>query len=236
MFSLLLWFFRRRRRPLCVCFFFLFKRESSGRVTGHTPTRNLCFCPFSFCVSPATGLISRFGRASFLSGVLSGCHSGPRAFFGFSRDFSEAFFSDARRQGCFIASRACVVFPLFVLFCSFTPFLEARVGFLAEVGSPSRLFEPKWAERAVPRGALLARRVGPLHSGILTAYFCSHRVTGTPQAFLSGEGAPSLPPQAPFHTHLFLFPAPVFFLLGPSRPSLYGGLLRRLQQSSRRSD
>ena len=138
-------FFRRRRRLFRVCFF-LFKRESSGSNRSH-PHTHLCFCPF--CVSAATGFISRFGRASFPSGVLSGCHSGPRAFFGFSRDFSEAFFSDTRRQGCFFASRACVVFPLFVLFCGFTPFLEARVGFLAEVGSPSRLFQPKWAERVV---------------------------------------------------------------------------------------
>ena len=30
----------------------------------------------------------------------------------------------------------CVVFPRFVLFCGRTLFLEARVGFLAEVGSP----------------------------------------------------------------------------------------------------
>ena len=43
------------------------------------------------------------------------------------------------------------------------------------------------------------------------AYSGSHRVTGTPRASLSGEGALYLPPQALFHTHLFLFPAPGFF-------------------------
>ena len=48
----------------------------------------------------------------------------------------------------------------------------------------------------------------PSISGILTAYSSSHRVTGTPRAFLSGEGALSLPPQALFHTHLCLLPAP----------------------------
>ena len=134
--------FRRRR----VFVFVFLLRETAQVVTGHTPTRTLCSCSFFLSLSPAaTGFISRFGRASFLSRVLSGCHSGPPflAIFGFSRYLggfeitrppSEAPFLDARRQGCFFASCACFCFPLFVLLCGRTPFLVARVGVLAEVG------------------------------------------------------------------------------------------------------
>ena len=107
LFSLLLWFFFADVVVLFVFVSFFLSREKAQVVTGHTPTRT-CVSVLFFCVPAATGFISRFGRASFPSGVLSGCHSGPRAFFGFSRDFSEAFFSDARRQGCFFAS--CALF------------------------------------------------------------------------------------------------------------------------------
>ena len=100
--------------PTSTFLFFFFSREIAQVVIGHTPTRTLCFFFLFLSVSPPhLGLSPVFGRASFPSGVLSGCHSGPRAFFGFSRNFSDALFSDARRQGCFIASRACVAFPLF---------------------------------------------------------------------------------------------------------------------------
>ena len=123
------------------------------------------------------------------------------------------------------------VLPLFVLFCGSTPFLEARAGFLAEVGSPSRLFKflaevgrtgrpsPPLG-RVIPRGALLARRVGL--SGILTAYSSSHRVTETPRAFYLGRGRFPLPPHSgPFsHALVFCFPPQGFFLArdGPWGP------------------
>ena len=100
-------------------FFFFFERDSSGSHRAHPHTHLVFHFLFLVFVPRRVCLFTRFGRASFPSGVLSGCHSGPRAFFGFSRDFSETFLLDARRQGCFFASRACVVFPLFVLFCGF---------------------------------------------------------------------------------------------------------------------
>ena len=98
---------------------FFFERDSSGSHRAHPHTHLVFLFLFLVFVPRRVCLFTRFGRASFPSGVFSGCHSGPRAFFGFSRDFSEACFLDARRQGCFFASRACVVFPLFVLFCGF---------------------------------------------------------------------------------------------------------------------
>ena len=118
--------------------FFFSSREKAQVVTGHTPTRILCFCPFSFCVSAATGFISRFGRASFLA-FCRGAILGPGR-----------FWTRGGRSASLLLV-PCFVFPRFVLFCGSTPFLEARVGFLrlAEVGSPSRLFEPKWAERDI---------------------------------------------------------------------------------------
>ena len=70
-------FFRRRRRPFRV--FFL--RETAQVVTGHTPTRTLHSCFFFLSVSPPQpGLSPVLAVRPFFSGVLSGCHSGPRAF------------------------------------------------------------------------------------------------------------------------------------------------------------
>ena len=216
-------------------FSFSFFREIDQVVTGHTPTRTLCFLSFSFCVPAATGFISRFGRASFLSGVLSGCHSGPRAFFGFSRDFSEACFSDARRQGCFFASCA--------LFC-FSPFRSVlrphtfsrspsrlssrsglpRVGFLSRKGHNIGWSRPPLARVRARGSASRAEGWSPPVSGFLTASFGSHRVTGTPWAFLiRGGGAFSAPSQALFHTHLFP-PQGFFFSFSFLLPSRHASL------------
>ena len=61
-----------------------FSREIDQVVTGHyTPCTFLvlffCFVSPRLCRCP-------FCRASFFPGFLSGCHSGPRALFGFSRN------------------------------------------------------------------------------------------------------------------------------------------------------
>ena len=105
--------------------FSFFQRDRSGSHRAHPHTHLVFFCPFSFCVPAATGFISRFGRASFLSGVLSGCHSGPRAFFGFC-------FSDARRQGCFSASCALFCFSPFRSVLRQHTLLEGRAGAYTE--------------------------------------------------------------------------------------------------------
>ena len=151
---------------------FVFLRETAQVVTGHTPTRTLRSCFFFLSVSPATtGFISRFGCASFLSGVLSGCHSGPRAFWRFLdslgswgglRLLAPVLRPFSRTRGGKGASLLLVLVLFFpFLFCGCTPFLEARVGFLAEVVITGRPSPP--LGRVIPRGALLARRVGPLH-------------------------------------------------------------------------
>ena len=71
--------------PFCFCFCFFQARKL--RVNRTHPTPHSVFF-FLFLCPRRTGLISRFGRASFLAFCMSGCHSGPRAFWrflGFSR-------------------------------------------------------------------------------------------------------------------------------------------------------
>ena len=64
--------------------FFLFcsdvvSRDKAQVVTGHTPHRTFLVCLLFFCPHRAC-VITRSGRASFLSGVLSGCVLGPVRF------------------------------------------------------------------------------------------------------------------------------------------------------------
>ena len=56
-FSLLLWFFSPTSSPFFVFFFFSFLREKAQVVTGHTPTRTLCFFLFLVFVPPQPGLL-----------------------------------------------------------------------------------------------------------------------------------------------------------------------------------
>ena len=167
---------------------------------------------------------------------------GVFAFFGFSRYLGglrllapllRPFSRTRGGKGASLLLVPCFVFPLFVLFCGFTRSpsrLSSRSGqpVLTPSRAPGSPSPP--LGRVIPRGALLARRVGPLHFWDFDGLFGSHRVTGTPRAFLSGEGALYLPPQALFRTHLCLFPRPRFFpapychtLSGRFFPLLEGG-------------
>ena len=133
-----------RRRRLCFCLFFLL-RDTAQVVTGHPHTHLCLLFLFSF-LSRRTCFIARFGRASCFLVVFRGATLGPArgAFLGFSwnsrglseltRPFRGLFSWDARRQGCFGASLVLVfLFPFLFCFAA-TPFLDARVGDLAEVG------------------------------------------------------------------------------------------------------
>ena len=100
-------------------FLFLFKRYSSG--SNRTPPHALVFLVLVLFLRPAAPVVSPlFGRASCFLAFSSGCHSGPRAFLGFSWNLrglcslapSEAFL-DARRHGFFLAS--CPWFLFFPL-------------------------------------------------------------------------------------------------------------------------
>ena len=120
--SLFLCFFRRRRFSR----FFFCLRETDQVVTGH-PHTHLFACSFSLFVSRRACCFARFGRASRFSAFFSGCHSGPRAFLGFSWNLlglsslapSEAFFLGREAARVFGASLVLVFFsPL--LFCGHT--------------------------------------------------------------------------------------------------------------------
>ena len=111
-------------------FSFTQERKLRANRTPHPPPPHVLFVFFLFFFCPRrVGLFACSGRASFLFWLFSsGCHSGPRALFGLSRDFSEAFFLDARRQRRLLDSFLwSFVFP--VLWC-LRPraFLDARVG------------------------------------------------------------------------------------------------------------
>ena len=77
LFSLSLSLFFHRRRLFVFCCF----QERKLRANRSHPTPH-CFGLVFFSFFPRrTWFLTRFGRASFLSHVLSGCHSGPQAFF-----------------------------------------------------------------------------------------------------------------------------------------------------------
>ena len=94
---------------------FSFKRESSGLTGHHTPPHVLFVFPFLF-LSPPHWFVRLFWPCVLsVLAFLRGAILGP-ALFGFSRDFSEAFFLDARRQRRLLASFLwSFVFP--VLWC-----------------------------------------------------------------------------------------------------------------------
>ena len=139
-------FFRRRRRS----FFFFFKRDSSGSNRAHPHTHLVFLFSFLVCVPARIWVYLPFlAVRPFLLAFCRGAILGPGRF---SDSLGTSLMPFSRTRGGMGASLLLVLvllFPFFVLFCGFTPFLEARVGFLAEVGSPSRLFQPKWAERVV---------------------------------------------------------------------------------------
>ena len=122
-----------------VVFFCFFKRYRSS--SNRTPPHALVCL---FFLSRRTCCFALFGRASCFSALFSGCHSGPRAFLGFSSNLrglsslapSEASFSwDARRQGFLGVSLVCFCFSPFVLFCGRTLFLKGPPRDLAEAGA-----------------------------------------------------------------------------------------------------
>ena len=212
--SLFLWFFRRRR---VFCFF---ERDTDQVVTGHPRTRTCFAGSFSFLCPAAFVCFARFGRASCFSAFFSGCHSGPRAFLGFSLNLwglsslapSEALFlgrEAARVFRCF----SCLVFLFPLLFCGYTFSRKARP-VISRRPAAGDLARPLAQVRA---GGLpyLGGGLAPSFCGILTAVFVSQRVTGTlgraaSRAFCLGRGRFFCPFRPVFTLHVFV-PAPGFF-------------------------
>ena len=122
-------------------FFAVFLRDTDQVVTGHPHTHLFGFS-FSFFVSRRAFCFALFGRASCFLAFFSGCHSGPRAFLGFSLNLwglssrapSEAFFSGREAARVFLCF-SCLVFLFPLLFCfAATLFPEGPPRDLAEAG------------------------------------------------------------------------------------------------------
>ena len=121
---------------------------------------------------PQPGLSPVLAVRPFLLAFCRGAILGPGRFLDSLGTSLRPFSRTRGGKGASLLLMLVLLFPFFVLFCGCAPFLEARVGFLAEAGSPSRLFLPEVGRTGrpspllgivIPRGALLARRVGPLH-------------------------------------------------------------------------
>ena len=120
----------------------------------------------------------------FGSGVSSGCHSGPRAFFGFSRDCSEALF---------LGREAVEAFVRFLV-CCFSRFAASRVSrgpcTCSQAGRPAGgLARSPCLSEGKGSNALLGRRGSdPLLFGsfLLLVFVLGHRGPGA-FSFLLGR-------------------------------------------------
>ena len=119
--SLFLRFFFRRRRFSVFVLFFFFKRYRSGSHRTPPSHAPVFLVLFLFCVPPLLSFCP-FWPCVPLLGVFPGCHSGPRAFLGFSLDLLRPFLGTRGGKG-FRASCSCFVF-LFPFCFAATPFLE----------------------------------------------------------------------------------------------------------------
>ena len=121
--SLFLWFFRGRR------FFAVFLKDTDQVATGHPHTR-LFVCSFSLFVSRRAFCFALFGHASCFLAFFSGCHSGARAFLGFSWNL-RGLSSLAPSEAPFLGTRGGKGFPVLLLPCfSFSPSVLLRLHFV----------------------------------------------------------------------------------------------------------
>ena len=161
-------------------------------------------------------------------GVLSGCLSGPRAFWRFSDSLgtlgglrllapSEAFFLDARRHARVFWSILSVVF-VFPFSCVCGCFAQIRrVEPLSYKPYPGSSYPPPAPGSAVVRG-----RLDTAFRDVFWIRVCQ-RVTGNPSGTIFQREEAHIAPSGPFFTRAFLFPPQVFFFLWPSRPNWIAG-------------
>ena len=178
----------------CPSSFSFFLEEIKLRVnrTPHTPPPRV-FCFFLF-LSPPLCLDRLFWPCVlYCSGASSGCHSGPRALFGFSRDCSEAFFWTRGGKG------VCSI--LFVVFSRSVVFAPSHVssGPCRPAGGLARSLCPSEGKGSI---ALLGRRDS---DPLLFVFSCVASVCFGSQGPKSPSvrlGA-SLAPRRFSHAHLF---------------------------------
>ena len=158
-----------------VVFVCVFSRDKAQVVTGHPHTHLFSSV---LVLLFARWFIALVWPCVLLLGVFPGCHSGPRAFLGFSWNLrglsslapSEALFGREAAWVflCFLC--LVVVFPLMFCFDPSHVLLEgppmARP--TAGPGRSTSLPSPEWGPGGAPRG----RRVGPLLVLLLSCFLC----------------------------------------------------------------
>ena len=124
--------FRRGRRFFRFFFLFLFFREIDQVVTGHTPTRTLCFFLF-LSVSPPHSVCSPvLAVRPFFLAFCRGAILGPGRFLDSLGTSLRPFSRTRGGKGVSLLLVLCFVFPRFVLFCGRALFLEGRAGAYTE--------------------------------------------------------------------------------------------------------
>ena len=183
------------------------------------------FVLFFLCCPAAFVCSAHFGRASCFLAFSSGCHSGPRAFLGFSLNLrglsslapSEALFLGTRGgRGVSWLLFLGLCFPL--LFCSAAShvFLEGPANG-STYGRPGALDVPPLARVRARGSPSEGGGLVPSCFGIWLPYFVGRGSQG-PRAFVSGMGAFLCPHTGPFfHTHLFSVSRPRFFFFKRER-------------------
>ena len=119
-----------------VSFSFFFQRDRSGSHRAHPHTHFLFFVLFLSVSPPHSCCSPVLAVRPFFLAFCRGAILGPGRFLDSLGTSLRPFSRTRGGKGVFLLLVPCFVFPRFVLFCGRTLFLEARVGFLAEVGSP----------------------------------------------------------------------------------------------------
>ena len=117
-------------------FFFFFQRDRSGSHRAHPHTHFVFFVLFLFVSPPHSVCSPVLAVRPFFLVFWRGAILGPGRFWDSPGTPLRPFSRTRGGKGVSLLLVSCFVFPRFVLFCGRTLFLEARVGFLAEVGSP----------------------------------------------------------------------------------------------------
>ena len=177
-------FFRFSPTSFCFCLFFLFKRQSSG--SSRTPPHAPVFV-VPFFLSRLSCCFAFFGRASRFLAFSSGCHSGPRAFLGFSWN-TWSLSSLAPSEAPFPGTRGGRgVFWLLVLGFLFCPFCFAASHVLLEGPPMARPTAGPGRSTSRPLARVRARGSPSEGGGLVPScfgiwlpfFFVWQRVTGT---------------------------------------------------------
>ena len=125
---------------------------------------------------------------------------------------------------CFL----CLVLFFPVSFCFAAFFTRLEGADPSSYEAYPRVIEPAPRPSEGPGSAIVRGRLDTAFRDIFFALICLAEGHRDPGAIFGGEGALSLPPQVPFHTHSCLLPAPGFFFLflffGPLGPRIRAGV------------